>query len=380
MLHEFLADNRSELIDRCRIKVLKRRAPRATPAELDHGIPRFLDQLTQLMRNDSLAAAVHHGPAPQAQASNAEKQLASSAGMHGAELLHSDFTVAQVVHDYGDLCQSITELADAQGAPINVQEFGLLNITLDNAIAVAVTEFSRQRDESRADEGTRAATERMGGLAHEMRNLLNTAILAIAAMKAGSVGFGGATAAALDRSLVGMRRLIDTTLASAQVENGAAGASRQVIDLAPFILDAQVAATLEATSRGCGLSVLPVEEGIRVEADQYVLAGALANLLQNAFKFTRPNSHVLLRVRKMDERVLIEVQDECGGLPEGAGEQIFRPFAQRGGDRTGVGLGLSVSREGIEAGGGRLYVRDIPGSGCVFTIDLPRASLRAVAA
>jgi hypothetical protein len=110
----------------------------------------------------------------------------------------------------------------------------------------------------------------MGGFAHEMRNLLNTSILAIAAMKAGSVGFGGATAAALDRSLVGMRRLIDSTLTSAQLENGVAGASGDVIDLASFILEAQVGAALEASSRGCELTVLPVEAGILVEADKYV--------------------------------------------------------------------------------------------------------------
>ena len=72
------------------------------------------------------------------------------------------------------------------------------------------------------------------------------------------------------------------------------------------------------------------------------------------------------------DRVRIEVEDRCGGLPAGDTEALFRPFEQRGGNRTGLGLGLSISRRSVEADGGVLSVRDLPGIGCVFTIDLPR--------
>jgi hypothetical protein len=53
---------------------------------------------------------------------------------------------------------------------------------------------------------------------------------------------------------------------------------------------------------------------------------------------------------------------------------MFRPFEQLGAERTGLGLGLPISRRGVEANGGKLYVRNRPGTGCVFTIDLPRAA------
>ena len=105
-----------------------------------------------------------------------------------------------------------------------------------------------------------------------------------------------------------------------------------------------------------------------------MLASAVANLLQHAFKFTHPGTHVLLRALSSKDRVLLEVEDECGGLPPGIAERIFKPFSQAGEDRSGVGLGLSLSRRGIEAYGGTLHVRDLPGRGCVFTIDLPRTS------
>jgi signal transduction histidine kinase len=95
-------------------------------------------------------------------------------------------------------------------------------------------------------------------------------------------------------------------------------------------------------------------------------------VLQNAFKFTRPHSHVSLRTYATGDRVLIEVQDECGGLPEGKAEAMFGKFEQHHGDRSGLGLGLSIARRAVEASGGKLGVRDLPGVGCVFTIDLPR--------
>ena len=79
------------------------------------------------------------------------------------------------------------------------------------------------------------------------------------------------------------------------------------------------------------------------------------------------------------ERVLIEIQDECGGLPGGNVNELFRPFEQRSADRTGVGLGLAFSRWGVEANNGRIYARNLPNKGCVFTLDLPRLPVPAVA-
>ena len=72
------------------------------------------------------------------------------------------------------------------------------------------------------------------------------------------------------------------------------------------------------------------------------------------------------------KHVLIEVKDHCGGLPPGSAEDMFSPFTQRGNDRSGLGLGLSIARQSVEADFGTLSVRDVPGTGCVFTISLPR--------
>ena len=133
MLYDFLKANRPELIERCRVKVAKRGAPTVTLGELEHGIPRFLDQLAEMLPGGA-NVGVSPGSSPLAPLTLAERQMQEGAVKHGSELLRHDFTIEQVVHDYGDLCQAITELASEKNAPISTHEFGILNIRLDNAI------------------------------------------------------------------------------------------------------------------------------------------------------------------------------------------------------------------------------------------------------
>ncbi|MDB4979655.1 MAG: Sensory box histidine kinase/response regulator [Myxococcales bacterium] len=111
----------------------------------------------------------------------------------------------------------------------------------------------------------------------------------------------------------------------------------------------------------------------RFQADPQILTSAIANLIQNAFKFTRPGGQIVVRARTEGDRALVDVHDECGGLPPGNPEDLFLPFEQRSGNKSGLGLGLSISLRGVKASGGEIHVRDLPGSGCVFTVDLPIA-------
>lgn len=376
MLHEFLAANRQTLITRCRAKVAKRTTPRANDAELLHGIPLFLEQLVKTLQLEQTSTPSESrkvsGPAEPGK-TPVFSEIGTTAAKHGNELLKHGFTVDQVVHDYGDLCQAITELAVEHDATVTTDEFRTLNRCLDNAIADAVTEFGRQRHNQILTDGAQAMGERLGFLAHELRNLLDSAMLAVAAIKAGDVGIAGATGAVLDRSLIGLRNLIDRSLADVRLTVGMP-AQRERIGLAEFIADVQVAGVLEAKARGCALTVGPVERGLAVDADRQMLSSAVANLLQNAFKFTQRHSHVSLRAYAAADRALIEIEDECGGLPQGAAEELFRPFERRGADRTGLGLGLSITRRSVAANGGTVRVRDLPGTGCVFTIDLPLRS------
>ena len=354
MLHEFITLNRDEIIRRCRTKVAARTVPTPTPAEIAHGVPVFLDQLSDALRGGSAASA----------------DIAKTALKHGHELLLKGFTASQVVHDYGDVCQAITELAVETSAPIRTEEFRMLNQCLDDAIAGAVTEFGRGQNQSTLDGEAARGHERAGFLAHEMRNLLNTAIIAFEVLKTGNVGVGGSTGAVLQRNLQRAGDLIRRSLAEVRLSQGIQYPERFLVS--EFIAELIPAATLEASAAGIGLHVLPIEVNVEVEADRQVLSAVVINLLQNAFKFTHRDTVVRLQIVASAERVLIEVHDQCGGLPSGNVDGLFRPGEQRAADRTGLGLGLAFSRWAVEANHGRIYARNIPDQGCVFTVDLPR--------
>jgi signal transduction histidine kinase len=361
MLYEFITLNREEIITRCRAKVATRSIPPPSETEVNHGVPLFLDQLVAMLRSGGTSTL----------------EIDRSAGQHGHDLLLKGFTVSQVVHDYGDVCQTVTDLALETNAPISTEDFRALNRCLDEAIASAVTMYERESQRSHSDQATdRDKNERMGFLIHELRNLVGTALVAFEVLKSGNVGVGGSTGAVLNRSLTGLRDLIARSLDEVRLTN--AVRIRKRILVAEFIEEIGAGAILEADARGLKLVVSPVQEELAIDADRQVLAAVVGNLVQNAFKFTRSHSTVTLQVRASVDRVLIEVHDECGGLPgEGEGKELFPSFEQRGADRTGLGIGVAFSRWGAEVNGGRLYTRNLPGAGCVFTVDLPRSSVPA---
>lgn len=357
MLYDFITHDKNEILARARAKVTARSWPAVSPEELEHGLPLFLTQLAETLRLKATAEPFPAGA------------IGASAELHGGELLAKGFTVAQVVHDYGDICQAITEAAVEKDVAISSEDFQTLNLCLDNAIAGAVTEFSRQREQTLGD----GDAEQLGYLTHELRNLLSTAILSFAAVKSGRVAPGGSTAAITERSLMGMRDILDTTIAEVRLSAGTHEAKR--LPVAKLLENAEGAAALEAEQREVGLTFSPrPPEEVVVHADPQLLSSALSNLLQNAFKYTVPHGRVAVRAVVGGGLVSIEVEDECGGLPEGNAEALFTPFGpRRGKDRTGLGLGLDISRKAVRACGGEIRVRNLPGKGCVFSIELPVA-------
>jgi hypothetical protein len=182
MLAEFVAVNRAELISRCRAKVAARSDSGPPDAGADRGIPMFLDQLLEELR---------HG-------TSADTEIARTAARHGHDLLMQGYTVSQVVHDYGDVCQAITELAAESHASISTDDFRTLNRCLDDAIAGAVTEYGRERDlpgESSIRDGRRAM------VARDLLKTIDISRVAFAAITSGKVGVAGSTGTVLRLAL-----------------------------------------------------------------------------------------------------------------------------------------------------------------------------------
>ena len=169
MLHAFITTHRDQIITRCRERVATRPHSQQTDGEIDYGVPQFLDQLVNTLRSPGQPTL----------------EIGTSAALHGHALLLKGFTVSQVVHDYGDVCQVITELALEAKAPIETGDFRTLNRCLDEAIAGAVTVYGRESEQSSLDGQTERGNQQMGFFTHELRNLVNTAIMAFAGTEDG---------------------------------------------------------------------------------------------------------------------------------------------------------------------------------------------------
>jgi signal transduction histidine kinase len=229
-----------------------------------------------------------------------------------------------------------------------------------------VSEYQRQRDA----ELSRHLNEHFAFVAHELRNPLSSSLSALGMLeRTGGLDKSGRFAQVLTRNLNRLHELIDSSLRSAQLATGVE------LELARFTLsdllaDMEVAATANAEHRGVALT-FQVENDVTIYADARLVRSALSNLVHNAVKFSHEGGHVTVRARGGDEHVLLEVEDSCGGLPPGAVERLFAPFAQLGADRSGFGLGLAIAKQAADAHHGVIRVQDLPGVGCIFVLELP---------
>jgi signal transduction histidine kinase len=291
-------------------------------------------------------------------------EVAKSAGAYGKELQLLGYTLSHVVHAYGAICQSITQLAIAKKAVISNEEFRELNRCLDTAIAGAVTVFHAERAEGY---NTRE-TEHLGFLAHELRNGLAIVTTALRVIKNGTVGFGGSTGQVLDRALKRIQELIDRSLAEVRLRVHPK-VHKETISFFQLIDQVVVAAEIETRLKRPRLE-LEIDPALQIEADQYLLFSAVSNLVQNAIKYTRPGGTIRIRGRASGSHAIIEVEDECGGLPSANPEELFKPFEQRQ-SHDGLGLGLTIAQRAIALNDGQIDVENLPGRGCIFRISLP---------
>lgn len=196
MLHEFIQTNKADLVERCRTKVADRSSPAVTADELQYGVPLILDQLVEALRRESALPQPHEDSADGfSPKSPGWKEATRTAGLHGTELLDLGYSVDQVVHDYGDICQAVTELAGEKDSKISVGEFHTFNRFLDNSIAGAVTAFGQSEQTSATDS------------AEELRIQVQIAWTTFDAIKSGNVGVRGSTGSLLEKSLLKLREL-----------------------------------------------------------------------------------------------------------------------------------------------------------------------------
>ncbi len=363
MLYEFLTRERDTILTAAKQKASESKWARITSDAVEDGWSVFYDDLTGLLKTEDTDAA------------KAEKSSEPAAPeKKGKEYLRLGYAISEVVQSFSIIYQAITESAVKLAYEITAPDFERLNASFDTAVAEVITEFGKVQTEAQ-DVQTEAQdqreAERLGSLAHELRNSLQSATVTLEMIEGGIIDVKSKTGGVLHSSLESMAELIDRALAEVRLQIEPAVRLRKT-KLFDVLSEVGVTAGFQARSRKLTLR-MQAGSGLMVMVDRHLLISALSNLIQNALKFTKPGGTIQVRARQDNDRILIEVEDECGGLP-GKIEELFEPGVQKAEDKTGLGLGLTISRQAVERNKGDLRVENLPGKGCIFIIDLPKAA------
>ena len=163
----------------------------------------FLEQLVETLRAEQATTVrIESEPA----AAPAPTAIGRSAALHGSEMLRRGYSVDQVVHGYGDVCQAITELAVERNSLVSADEFRTLNRCLDNAIADAVAAFAQGRNTT-ISKRAENLMEYLAAFSGTHEQLLDLALKSYAAIQTGAIGPTGATGTAHKNVLLALRSL-----------------------------------------------------------------------------------------------------------------------------------------------------------------------------
>jgi two-component system sensor histidine kinase KdpD len=168
-----------------------------------------------------------------------------------------------------------------------------------------------------------------------------------------------------------LSRLVDDLLDLSRLEAGAAPPQPEAWELPDLVREA--VEDLDARER-----VEITGESPIVDVDGGQIQRALANLIENALKFSGPDSPVHVAITATRKEAIARVVDQGPGLPADELERVFEPFYRRSGTaRSGAGLGLAIARGFVEANGGRIWAESRPGQGATFAVALPVAIVPA---
>ena len=333
-LYEFMSAQRERIVELCVQKTLERSKHGGDPVELGQTFAGLVDEIIAALEADAGLPA----SSPLPGSSETAARLGASRQNHGESF-------GDVAVEVGMVSDTVGELAAEQQLRFHAREYRVFNKCIDTAICSAIERFA-----TRAIRQTEVrAEERFGVIARDLRNALASARMAFAILRRGDVGVVSRTGDLLARSLEGMQELVDPLVLAARLHAGAPAEPRR-IQVSRLLRDAQ-----ESIAPERGIAVLvDVDDALEIETDDRVLDAALASIVQTAVKLSREETLVVLRARREDDVLEIDVEAECGELKS---DRVERMFASPG---------LAVTREAVEAHGGSVGVRPKPPRGCIF--------------
>jgi len=355
-LAEVIAGDKDGLIRRWRDSVRGTVDPAAVGSEeIVDSLPCFLDELVDHLRPEA--------EQPGAETTEKAREIAAK---HGTVRFHAGFSLGAVIREYGVLRDCLLDLIRDHGIEVQIDDLKKVLRLLNAGVVVAAEQFARERDQAIEQQ----SREHFGFIAHELRNPLGSALLSAHVLQRRPGGREDVALGRLVRNLSVLKHLIDTSLSSVRAHD--LGQSRHVekteIWLGQIVEAARTEMAGDAEEKNLAICV---DGDARLEGDARLIRSAVSNLMRNAVKYTREGGRIDVRVRTGQGVVSVEVEDECGGLPEGKTEELFTPFVQRGADRSGFGLGLAIAKDAVQAHQGSVQVSNLPGKGCVFMLSFP---------
>jgi signal transduction histidine kinase len=352
-LSSLIAERRVEILERWAERIRWEHADKdLSRGELWDHLPLFFDEVVAALRADEVAE-------------KATSNGASAAAAHGTQRLRVGFDLPEVIREYEILSECILEEVEAVGGNVSIGQLRRVLRLVNAGRTEAVVAYGQRRD----GEMTRTHSQHVAFVAHELRTPVMTALMALSQLRQHVRPEDQWAVGMLNRSLTGLRELIDKVLTAERLAGGVPLA-REPLDLHALLDQVVTENRLTAEQRKIELTVsAPVT--LPFNGDPRLLRSAIDNVLGNAIKFTHEDSTVAIRAVRHEKEVVIEIEDSCGGLPEGNASELFKPFVQRDENRSGFGLGLAIVKQAIEAHGGRVSVRNLAEKGCVFVLELP---------
>lgn len=292
-----------------------------------------------------------------------------AATTHGEQRFGIGYDIGALVREYGVIRELLWDVVSESGRQYSHVELRTLFGRLFDAASDATVKYSAVRDK----EERRRQAEHVAFLAHELRNPLSSARMAFSVMRERGELPPVRAVDVVERSLCRVAQLIDDSLVTIRLADIGL-LDYTDVDVAELLREITEESEADAFAKGVALHV--TGDGF-MRADRKALHSAISNLVRNAVKFTQAGGEVHVRAKRSEARIVIEVEDACGGLPEGKVQKLFDPYVQAGHDRSGFGLGLAIAKQATEAHGGQLRVHDLPTKGCVFVLDLPEGERRS---
>ncbi len=256
---------------------------------------------------------------------------------------------------------------DAEGRVLEAQSTG-----------VDITE--RRRAEEALREADRRKDEFLAMLAHELRNPLAPIRNALHLLRVSGAGPVAAEARdVMERQLTQLIRLVDDLLEVSRISRGKVELRRAAVDLAGVVASAVETSRPAIDAARHRLEIRLPPAPLQIEGDFVRLSQVVANLLNNAAKYTDPGGRIALSVQREGAEAEIRVQDNGVGLAPELLPRVFDMFAQADRARAagGLGIGLALAKMLVELHGGRIEARsDGPGRGSEFAVRLPLKSTR----